>query len=133
MALEVEYGPMDLVKGLSRLGYQYGDYAEFAFGAAYVNYVIGTNSFIAEPLRFPQFAINPMVVGSPGFVADEMAIITTQDCFVRFNTATAVIHRLLLANSPYRFNERIYRIYVAQVAVGGVIYLHAEGNKVRVP
>ena len=132
-AIEQQYGPLDMVPGLPKRGYQYGDYAEWATTAVWSNYVIGTNAYLNEAARYAQFAINPMIAGSPGFVSDEAYIIITQDTYVRFNTATNVITRLLVANSPYIIREKFFRIYVQRVAVNGAIYLRAEGSKVRTP
>lgn len=132
-AIEKEYGPLDQTGGLPKKGYQYGDYAEFATTAAWTNYVIGTNAYLNEAARYAQFALNPMIVGSPGFTGDETLIIVTQDTYLRINTLTNVIRRLFLANSPYVFSEKIFRVYVQRVTVNGAIYLYSEGNKVRTP
>ncbi len=133
VAIEKEYGLLNMVPGLPKRGYQYGDYAEWATTAVWSNYVIGTNAYLNEAVRYAQFAINPMIAGSPGFVSDETAVIVTQDTYMRINTATNVIRRILLANSPYIIREKTFRIYVQRVAVNGAIYILAEGNIVRTP
>lgn len=130
---EMVIGPHDLIRGLIRAGYQYTDYATFATGVAEVNYVIGTNAYGGEPVRLLGMARNPMVAGSPGFVADEMAIVVTQDTLIRINNATSVQEMLLAANSPYVIRARCFRLYAVRSTVNGVLYLIAEGNGLRMP
>lgn len=112
-----------------RRGYNFNDYAELPFTATQQTYVIGVAAFASNPLLVP--GIPAELIGVAGitnaFEAHEIEFFTADvDCWVRFNSPTAVPHRIR-ANTPTVYHQRVYIIYYVRVTTNGTLCIRSEG------
>lgn len=98
-----------------RSTYEYDDYASVAFTDTETSYTVGTNANSAVSGSWPT-----------GLKAQSILLYATQDCYVRFDNALGVQHRLFAGNF-YMFHRRCSTIYVVRVTADGTLHIWLEG------
>lgn len=90
------------------MGRNHSDYKEISFTNSQTSYTIGTE------------------YGTP-FRAESLLFLTDQDCYVRFNSATAVQH-LIPTGDYIGLDKKSVIIYVTRKTVDGTLKVWAEGD-----
>lgn len=101
-----------------REGYLYDDYTKVTVTIAEADYKIGADTYTLNTGAFK---------GSKNFIAEEVLLLATQDCYVRFNKTNAIQH-YVHANVYYRHKRKVGKIYHQRVTSDGYLEIWSEGN-----